>query len=378
MDATHMRLGVLIGAIMLVGWVAGCGSSAKLMSGLSIEELKPVPGILPSARLIRGTISSFSGDRVEVETGERAPRYLSLEAGGDEARGLQPGGAVEIMVNDRDEIVAYQRPADQPPTKVFRGSLGRSFNPQKERVTIRLDTGRDVGFYARRVAMEKLAALEVGETADFAVDRAYLLVDVFSLGKPRELAPESSSRAPHHRLQGAFVTIGDGRMRLRMKIDDIQSFPVRPLLQPAIEQLAPNALVSVYLDAPGQVPDMVRATRRCPPSAARGAASEPTGWRVFGHLERKACATVSATTLAGCACSPAAVAASLMRVKPSRYMPLRSCPQAASQASTSFLVFFQMGVAMAPGAMSATRMPQGWSSRRNASVIASSACFDAA
>lgn len=92
MDATHMRLGVLIGAIMLVGWVAGCGSSAKLMSGLSIEELKPVPGILPSARLIRGTISSFSGDRVEVETGERAPRYLSLEAGGDEARGLQPGG----------------------------------------------------------------------------------------------------------------------------------------------------------------------------------------------------------------------------------------------------------------------------------------------
>ena len=88
MDATHMRLGVLIGAIMLVGWVAGCGSSAKLMSGLSIEELKPVPGILPSARLIRGTISSFSGDRVEVETGERAPCYLSLEAGGDEARGL--------------------------------------------------------------------------------------------------------------------------------------------------------------------------------------------------------------------------------------------------------------------------------------------------
>ena len=58
------------------------------------------------------------------------------------------------------------------------------------------------------------------------------------------------------------MTIGDGRMRLRMKIDDIQSFPVRPLLQPAIEQLAPNELVSVYLDAQGQVIDMVRATRR--------------------------------------------------------------------------------------------------------------------
>ncbi len=252
----------LVGALVMVVSETGCASSAKLISGLSIEELKPVPGILPSARLIRGTISGFSGDRVEVQTGERAPRYLSLEAGGDEARGLQAGGAVEIMVNDRDEIVAYQRPADQPPTKIFRGALGRPFNPEKERVTIRLDTGRDVGFYARTVALEKLAGLEVGETADFAVDRAYLLVDVFSLGKPRELALDSSPRAPQRRLEGAFVTIGDGRMRLRMKIDDIQSFPVRPLLQPAIEQLNPNEVVAVYLDAQGQVIDMVRATGR--------------------------------------------------------------------------------------------------------------------
>ncbi|MDR4480514.1 MAG: hypothetical protein R3B37_12335 [Nitrospira sp.] len=262
MRAKYLKHSVLIGAI-LMGWiVAGCGSSAMLIHGLSIEELKPVPGILPSARLVKGTISRISGDRVQVDTGERAPRYLSLEAGGDEARGLQVGGAVEIMVNDRDEIVAYQRPAITPPTKIFRGSLGKSFNPQKERVTIRLDTGRDVGFYARTVAMEKLANLEVGEAADFAVDRAYLLVDVFSLGKPRELAMGSSPRAPRRRLEGAFVTIGDGRMRLRMKIDYIQSFPVRPLLQPAIEQLDPNALVSVYLDGQGQVIDMVRLNER--------------------------------------------------------------------------------------------------------------------
>jgi hypothetical protein len=261
MGANRLRRCIFTGVIILAWAMAGCGSSAKLMSGLSIEELKPVPGILPSARLLKGTISGITGDRVKVETGERTPRYLSLEAGGDEARGLQIGGAVEIMVNDRDEIVAYQRPAETPPTKIFRGSLGKSFNPEKERVTIRLETGRDVGFYARTVAMEKLAALEVGETADFAVDRAYLLVDVLSLGKPRDLEV-SSPRAPMRRAEGAFVTVGDGRMRLRMKIEDIQSFPVRPLLQPAIEQLAPNELVSVYLDGQGQVIDMVRTTGR--------------------------------------------------------------------------------------------------------------------
>ena len=78
----------------------------------------------------------------------------------------------------------------------------------------------------------------------------------------------SSSRAPQRRLEGAFVTIGDGRVRLRMAIDEIQSFPVRPLLQPAIEQLTPNELVSVYLDEQGQVIDMVRVARRSALNAA--------------------------------------------------------------------------------------------------------------
>lgn len=255
---TMRGLGRVLAGLMVVSVLSGCGSSVKLMSGLSIEELKPVPGVLPSARLIRGTISRITGDRVEVDTKERSPRELSLEAGGDEARGLQAGGLVEIMVNDRDEVVAYQRPADTPPTKIFRGSLGNPFNPLKERVTIRLDSGRDVAFYARQVAMEKLAALEVGETADFAIDRAILLVDVLSLGKPRERAVGSSPDAPQRHVEGAFVTIGDGRVRLRMKTDHIQSFPVRPLLQPALEQLNPNEVVSAYLDAQGQVIDMAK------------------------------------------------------------------------------------------------------------------------
>jgi hypothetical protein len=161
------------------------------MSGLSIEELQPVPGILASAKLlIRGTIRGITGDRVEVETGERAPRiFLSKPAGmkrvGCSRVGRWRSWSTIAMRSSPTSVLPISRPR-----KCFGGSLGKIVNPQKERVTIRLDTGRDVGFYARAVAMEKLAALEVGETADFAVDRAYLLVDVFSLGKPRELTLE--------------------------------------------------------------------------------------------------------------------------------------------------------------------------------------------
>ena len=68
--AMRMRWSVLMTVMLL----AGCGSSAKLISGLSIEELKPVPGILASAKLLKGTIRGITGDRVEVDTGVRAPR----------------------------------------------------------------------------------------------------------------------------------------------------------------------------------------------------------------------------------------------------------------------------------------------------------------
>jgi hypothetical protein len=239
----------------------GCGGAAKILPNLSIEELKPVPGILESGLMVKGRIASMSGDQVYVDTGERAPRVLSLEAGGEEARGLKIGDPVEILLNDRNEVVAYQRPSPIPPTKILRASLGNKFKVNKERVTIRLETGRDVGFYARSVAMEKLAELEVGETADFAIDRFYLIVDCHSLGKPRDLPLGSSPQAPQRRVEGAFVTIGDGRVRLRVTVDDIVTFSVRPLLQPALEQLAPNEVVWVYLDGQGQVIDMARVRR---------------------------------------------------------------------------------------------------------------------
>ena len=92
---------------------------------LSIEELKPVPGILSKCQTFKGTIRGITGDRVEVDTSERAPRYLSLEAGGDEARGCRLAGAVEIMVNDHDDIVGLPATCETPPTKVFSRISGK-------------------------------------------------------------------------------------------------------------------------------------------------------------------------------------------------------------------------------------------------------------
>ncbi|MFO0765684.1 MAG: hypothetical protein U0231_02615 [Nitrospiraceae bacterium] len=67
-----------IAACCVSGMLTGCGGAAKILPNLSIEKLKPVPGIVQSGRLVKGTIVSMSGDQVYVDTGERAPRRSSL------------------------------------------------------------------------------------------------------------------------------------------------------------------------------------------------------------------------------------------------------------------------------------------------------------
>ena len=98
------------GAVGLALNVAGCGSSAKLMSGLSIEGIQARAGY-PGKRKARERHDSWHHGRSSGGGDRRtAPRYLSLEAGGDEGRGLQVGQAVEIMVNDHDEDCGLSAP----------------------------------------------------------------------------------------------------------------------------------------------------------------------------------------------------------------------------------------------------------------------------
>ena len=126
-------------------------------------------------------------------------------------------------------------------------------------MTIRLDSGRD-GIYARAVTMESL--LPCSKSAASRLRRRScptLFVDVLSLGVPR-VGRWRSTGCAEASCRGAFVTIGDGRMRLRMKLDD--NLSVRPLLQPAIEQLDPNESIAIFLDARGHVIDMVRTAKR--------------------------------------------------------------------------------------------------------------------
>ncbi|MGQ0811666.1 MAG: hypothetical protein ACT4OO_10650 [Nitrospiraceae bacterium] len=253
-------MGVVLLTVVMSLTLSACGGAADLVPGASLEEVQPEPGVLQSQRLMTGTITALAGDQIDVHTGEGQSKSLSLQAGGEEARGLRVGDEVQILVNDQDEVVAYQRPNATPPTKVFRGSLSQAPRVELERAVVRLETGKNVPLYATPVVMPKLSSLEIGESAQFALDRTYKIVDVHSLGKPREGPKGASSKTVHRRIDGAYVVIGEGKMRLRIRPEKIISLPVRPLLQPAIEQLTPNEEITAFLDADGYVIDMARIT----------------------------------------------------------------------------------------------------------------------
>ncbi|MGH7228481.1 MAG: hypothetical protein ACREIH_04630 [Nitrospiraceae bacterium] len=235
--------------------VSACGQAAKLLARANLEEARPVSGILSSQHLLAGTITALVDDQIHVNTGDGQPTVLSKEAGGEEARELRLGDPVEILVNDQNLVVAYQRPGALPPTKIFRGSLSQAPRVERERVVVRLETDKDISLYVTPDAMSKLGTLEIGESADFALDRTYRIVDIQSQGKPRE---GSSSKSVHRRIDGTYVVMGEGKMRLRTRSEGVISLPVRPLFQPAIEQLSPNEAIAVFLDADGYVIDMAR------------------------------------------------------------------------------------------------------------------------
>lgn len=251
-------LGSVVALVVTVAALSGCGAAARNLAKAEAREAGPVPGTLEGHRLLTGTIQAIDGDRISIETGEQEPRILSLQEGGDEAIGLLVGDQVQIVVNEQDRILDYQRPRFEPPTKVLRGSLAQPLPTRQYRAVVRVESGRDISFYVRPAAMTKLSGLEIGESAEFALDRTYMIVDVRSLGKPREGTEKSPGRSVVRRVEGEFVTLGGGTVRLRMRRDEIQAFPVRPLIQPALEQVFPNDKVSVFLDATGHVVDMVR------------------------------------------------------------------------------------------------------------------------
>ena len=134
--------------------------------------------VLPDDRLVVGTVEEVKDGQVKVNTGHLMPRYLPLrEATDNKMRPLIRGDLVEIWVNAQDLVVDYHPVDELGWHRIIRGSLVQSLPVDQEWAVIKGDRGKEEAYAVRPLARSKVAAMPIGSSALFLVDKANKIVD---------------------------------------------------------------------------------------------------------------------------------------------------------------------------------------------------------
>jgi hypothetical protein len=134
--------------------------------------------VLPDDRLVVGTVEEVKDGQVKVNTGQLMPRYLPLrEATDNKMRPLIRGDLVEIWVNAQDLVVDYHPVDELGWHRIIRGSLVQSLPVDQEWAVIKADRGKEEAYAVRPLARSKVAAMPIGSSALFLVDKANKIVD---------------------------------------------------------------------------------------------------------------------------------------------------------------------------------------------------------
>jgi hypothetical protein len=215
--------------------------------------------MVPGERTIRGTVVEIAGGQIKVDTGEPQPRYLPVKAGGEDAHSLQKGDAVDIVVNEQNLVVSYQRPG-RISTRVLRGALAQSLPVGQERAVIRTEGGKELSFYVSPLAKAKLAALPVNEPAEFVLNEQDQIADLRSNVSPAAGRSEigSTPKSAHTRLNATVVSANETELRVRTADDQERTYAVRPLIGPQVAALSKGEDLAVFLDSENYVIDIAK------------------------------------------------------------------------------------------------------------------------
>jgi len=135
--------------------------------------------LLPDDRLVVGMVEEVRDHEVKVNTGELMPRFLPLKEGRqNQGRPLIKGDLLEIWVNNQDLVVDYHPVDTLGWHRIIRGTLVQPLAVDQEWAVIKPAKGKEEAFAIRPLAKSKVAALPVGASALFLIDKAKKIVDV--------------------------------------------------------------------------------------------------------------------------------------------------------------------------------------------------------
>jgi hypothetical protein len=209
-------------------------------------------------RMISGTVMDVAGRQIKIDTGEPQPRYLAIKAGGEDASSFRKGDAIDIIVNDQNLVVSYQRPGASS-TRVLRGSLAQSLPVGQDRAVIRTEEGKELSFYVSPLAKAKLAALPVNQPAEFVLNERGQIADLQSGTTPSDNQIGSAPKSAHTRLDATVISANEIELRVRTADDQERTYAVRPLIGSQVAALSKGDELAVFLDSENYVIDIAKA-----------------------------------------------------------------------------------------------------------------------
>lgn len=221
--------------------------------------------LLPSHRIITGTVEGIAADQAKVdsgETGEISPRYLSLERAKEKGFTLKQGDKVTIVVNDKNHVVDYHlaNGESQRHHKVIKGRLAQPLKVGQEQAVIKTEDGKEQSFPVRPLARSEVAAIPFDTDGLFLIDEtnkiasATLTKDVAS---QRDDWARSTAYNVYRHIEGVVKSKPE-KQTLTIQTQDHESLtlPVWDYLKEELTKIPKGMQVTVLVDGNDKVVDI--------------------------------------------------------------------------------------------------------------------------
>ncbi|GKS57998.1 hypothetical protein YTPLAS18_15250 [Nitrospira sp.] len=228
-------------------------------------QLRDQQQLLAGDRVVVGTVIAVRGQQIEVRYPDSLqPRYLPLDRARERGMEFKPGDAVRMVFNDQQVLVDFHPLGTaKGEHHILTGKVAEQMKVGQERVVIERDDDGSATYAVRPLMRSKVAALPVSVPAVFLLDEANQVIDVtFGDMKALEQVKHqykqmSNPKAPHTRIDGTLVSgISDGRITVKTREGDKQTFEVRPFAAKELSRLSTGDQVTLLIDTENQVLDV--------------------------------------------------------------------------------------------------------------------------
>ncbi len=223
--------------------------------------------LLPSHRIITGSVESIAADQAKVdsgETGEISPRYLSLERAKEKGFTLKQGDKVTIVVNDKNHVVDYhlangKNSQSESHHRIIKGSLAQPLKVGQEQAILKTQDGKEQSFPVRPLARSEVAAIPFDAEGLFLIDETNKIASATLTEnvKSEEDWARSTAYNVYRHIEGVIQKNPEKQtLTIQTKSDENLTLPLWDYLKEDVKDLSEGMEVTVLVDSDDKIVDI--------------------------------------------------------------------------------------------------------------------------